>query len=290
MDPISLTYEQIINRFCTWAQSQDDIRAAFIVGSQVRTDRPADQWSDLDIVVISSDPDRYLSDESWLVNIGPFWFSFVEQQAVGSELERRVLFEGCRDVDFALLPAGMIEEMLLKGLPPEIAAIFRRGYRFILDKDGIQKRLDIITFAEPPYQPPTQEEFLNRCKHYWYHTVWLMKKLHRGEIWMAYVCLNNYMSWHLLKMLEWHAHTIHGGHYDTWHNGRFVEKWADPQAVARLPQAFSHYDPADIQRALQEQILFFRRIAQETAECLHYSYPIEADRYATEWIKANPVS
>lgn len=287
---MDLTYDQIIDRFCTWAQSQDDLRGAFIVGSQVRTDRPADKWSDLDLVVISSNPKHYISDGSWTDNIGPSWFSFVEQQAVGEELERRVLFEGSYDVDFAFFPASSVEFMLSKGWPTEIASVLRRGYRFIFDKDRFQNRFDAITLVESPYQPPTQEVFLNTCKHYWYHTVWMTKKLHRGEYWVAFTCLNDYMNWRLLTMLEWHAHAVHGEQYDTWHKGRFVEKWADPQAVAQLPQVFSPYDPVDIQRALIAQMTLFRRIAQETAERLRYPYPIEADQHATNWITSNPIA
>ena len=30
----------------------------------------------------------------------------------------------------------------------------------------------------------------------------------------------------LLKMIEWHARTLKGGHCDTWHDGRFMERLA----------------------------------------------------------------
>ncbi len=32
-----------------WARSRDDVRAVVVVGSQARTDAPADRWSDLDV-------------------------------------------------------------------------------------------------------------------------------------------------------------------------------------------------------------------------------------------------
>ena len=52
--------EQLEQRFAAWAQTQPDIRAAFVVGSRARTDHPADQWSDLDIMVVTTRPERLL--------------------------------------------------------------------------------------------------------------------------------------------------------------------------------------------------------------------------------------
>jgi hypothetical protein len=42
----------------------DVIGTAFIIGSRARTTRPADQWSDLDLVVTADQPERYLSDSA----------------------------------------------------------------------------------------------------------------------------------------------------------------------------------------------------------------------------------
>lgn len=37
-------------KFISWAQTVEDIKAAFIVGSRARKDHPADEWSDMDIL------------------------------------------------------------------------------------------------------------------------------------------------------------------------------------------------------------------------------------------------
>lgn len=47
----NLFYVAFENSFKNWALGVDDIRAAFIVGSRVRIDHPADAWSDMDIVL-----------------------------------------------------------------------------------------------------------------------------------------------------------------------------------------------------------------------------------------------
>jgi hypothetical protein len=47
---IVYSYEDLIGRFCKWAEIRSDIRAAILLGSGARIDHSADEWSDLDIV------------------------------------------------------------------------------------------------------------------------------------------------------------------------------------------------------------------------------------------------
>ena len=46
--------EQLEDRFVTWAKGRPDIRAAIVIGSRARRERPADAWSDLDIVFFTT--------------------------------------------------------------------------------------------------------------------------------------------------------------------------------------------------------------------------------------------
>lgn len=59
MEQCAQAYEQMIERFVGRAQSERDIRAAIVIGSRARIDHPADEWSDLDIVILSTNPTRY---------------------------------------------------------------------------------------------------------------------------------------------------------------------------------------------------------------------------------------
>ena len=76
----------------TWAQIEPGVRAAAIIGSQARIDHPADQWSDLDILVFVNDVEPYVTDGTWAEQIAPVWLNFTERTPDGSAWERRVLF------------------------------------------------------------------------------------------------------------------------------------------------------------------------------------------------------
>lgn len=46
MDLTAESYEQLIQRFVRWAETEENVRAAVIIGSRSRTDHPADEWAD----------------------------------------------------------------------------------------------------------------------------------------------------------------------------------------------------------------------------------------------------
>jgi aminoglycoside 6-adenylyltransferase len=282
--------EQLVERFVTWAEACSDIRAAVIIGSRARVDHSADEWADLDIVVITTYPERYISTSDWIKNIGDPLLTFVERTS-GGDIERRVLFERMLDVDFAIVSKSRALQLLQGEIPREIAAqisnTFRRGMRVILDKDGMaaQLRRVISSIDSSIPRPPTQHEFLEVVNDFLYHAVFTAKHLRRGELWWTVTCLDCYMQLLLLRMMEWHARAIHGWNYDTWFRGRFLEEWAHPQALKELRGAFAHNDGDDVKHALLVTVNLFRWIAVETADKLDYSYPTKVDERVTKWVR-----
>jgi aminoglycoside 6-adenylyltransferase len=58
---IARSYEIVIKKFVEWAEPQFDIRAAIIIGSRAWLNKPADEWADLDMIVITTNPEHYVS-------------------------------------------------------------------------------------------------------------------------------------------------------------------------------------------------------------------------------------
>jgi aminoglycoside 6-adenylyltransferase len=307
MSQTAIAYQQLIERFVKWAQTQHNIRTAIVIGSRARVDRPADEWSDLDIIVVANDPGPYLSKADWVENVGTPWLTFLERTGTGDETERRVLFEGGLDVDFAMIPRrkaqwlvrllwirehfpqilGLLPERKVRQIMQGVAGfsdMVGRGMRVLVDKDGMAAHLKLVTAETPSPRPPTRSEFLEVVNDFWYHAVWTAKKLRRGELWTAKGCSDSYMKWLLLRMIEWHARAKNGWDYDTWHSGRFLEQWADPRAVEGLGDAFARYAERSVRDALLATMDLFRWLAVETAEHLSYPYPTLADERVTELV------
>lgn len=286
MTDTPLTYEQLTQSFLAWAQNEPAIRAAAIIGSQARSDHPADQWSDLDVMVFASDVEPFSADGRWAGQIAPVWLSFVEQTPDGQGWERRVLYAGGLDVDFALLPAAWLSAIVAGEVPRDLADVIRRGYRILLDKDGLLDKIVHRKLPETPsFHPPSETAFLNAVHDFWYHSLWTIRHLRRGELWWAKSGCDGRLKALLHQMLEWHAQARGGPATDTWMRGRFLEEWADPRAVAQLRHAFAHYDAEDIARALLATMDLFRWLAPEVAEAWRFPYPALAEQETTRIVQ-----
>jgi aminoglycoside 6-adenylyltransferase len=85
--------EQLEDRIVTWAESQPNVRAILVIGSRARRVFPADEWSDLDLILFATDSEPYLAGNEWLRDIGNVWLNLPHQTGSGHP-ERLVHFEG----------------------------------------------------------------------------------------------------------------------------------------------------------------------------------------------------
>ena len=230
--------------------------------------------------MFADDAEYFVSSDQWLHTIGKFHVSFVEN-TIGGYKERRVLFDDALDVDFVIIPCAAASSGIID---KEALAIFERGYRILIDKIGLEKAMSQISQKKEPYSLLPEEEFLNIVNDFWYHTVWTAKKLKRGELWTAKGCLDSHMKQKLLILMECYAHATNGINYDTWHNGRFIEEWAEPWIIEMLPKCFSHYNKEGIKAALLSTMDLFRTISVEIAKRCNYKYPYRADEYTTKLV------
>lgn len=278
-----LTYEDLIERYTAWAEATEDVRAALILGSRARSDHPADEWADLDILVFARNPEQFIQSAEWAMDIAPAWLSFIERTGDGKSWERRTLYAGGLDVDVALDPAEWLQGFLGEELPADVVDIVRRGVRILVDKEGMLAQLLQRTLPNTTLNPqPSEAEFVNATSDFWYHTLWSVKHLRRGELWFAKGCVDGYMKGHLQRMLEWHARAQKGEKYDTWLRGRFLDEWADPLARQALPSIYAHYNADDIARALIATMALYRWLEDEAALAWGYSVPREGEDEAAK--------
>ncbi len=183
---------------------------------------------------------------------------------MGEQRERRVLYETGEDVDFPLIPLSALDRLESSD---NAAKLLQRGYRILADEIGLETRLRRIAGSASADEPPGQAGLTELASDFWYHALWTARKLRRGEVFTAIECLDGYMKARLVTLLEWHARAVDPS-VDTWHAGRFLERWADPGALAALERAYAHYDLRDVARALWETIDLFQGLEEETARRL----------------------
>jgi aminoglycoside 6-adenylyltransferase len=259
-------------RIAGWARERTDVHAAVVVGSQARAETVADRWSDLDVILVVEEPNAYLDDLSWVTAFGAPLLTFVEPTAVGNERELRVLFETSEDLDLPLIPMSRLD---LLTEDEAIAEVLGRGYRVLVDDIGLEERLRAASLGPRQHREPTQRDLRELASDFWYHALWAAKKLRRGEVFVATQCLDGYLKARLVRLLEWHARAVDPT-VDTWHGGRFLERWGDPGALVALEFAYARYSLPDAARALWVTVDLWQGLEEETAKRLGLA--LELDR------------
>jgi aminoglycoside 6-adenylyltransferase len=252
--------QNTIDNIIRFIETDSRIQAAVIIGSQARKTLIADEYSDIDIIMVADNTEDFIGTDSWLTEIGSFHISFVEPTFFGAK-EMRVLFDNGTDADFIVLNAKQAEEMKISS----VDAFFVKGYRIIKNANGIFDWLNAAKFMPKSREPLSQTVFLNMVNDFYFHYVWTVKKLKRGEVYTAKSCLDEYMKRLLLMFIEADA-LIRNPHLDVWYGGRFIERWADADTLDLLSAGFAHYDKTDMISALYATMELFSSLADRIAK------------------------
>lgn len=268
-------YAEIKARILELANADEGIKAVIAIGSSTRSEVKADEYSDLDLIIAAEDTEKWLYGDI-PEQLGEVRISFVEP-TLGGGKERRVLYKNALDVDMIVFTP----EQLIAAAKEGVAGwVCNRGYTVLYDSMCIGELLSEHVSHEVSYNGLSEAEYINLVNDFCFHVVWAGKKILRGELWTAKMCIDAYLKNHLLKMLE--MYTVSKYARDVWHDGRFLDRWADEGIKNALPKCFAHYDRADMIAALRETKSLFSQTAREVAEIKGYAYPEVAVSYADE--------
>lgn len=277
--------DALLARITAWARAQPAIRGALLVGSLARRETPADEHSDIDVVLFVDDPRPWVEDAAWVAELGEPCVTFVERTGVGHGMERRVLYADGTDVDFSLVPPPGAAPVDADALA-HVRGVLQRGARTLADPEGFLAAAIAAADAAAPAvraERPTPAELENVIGDVLYHLVWAGRKALRGERWVAAECINAHIAARLLRLTAWHAAAVRGAS-DTWHGGRFVERWGDPRAVALLGRALTDTDLPRIGAALRTAAAAVELLGSELAAATGGAWPAAAHRWTVSWL------
>ncbi len=270
-------YAEIKGKLYEYAVRNDDLRAIIAIGSSTRKETPADEYSDLDLILVTKKPEKWLSREYHEL-LGEVRISFIEP-TLGGGMERRSIYDEDKDLDMIVFSPEQFEKALREGVA---GWVMNRGYSFIYDADSFSELA--AQYVTPAVIGPemTEKEYHNLVNDFYFHNIWACKKLQRGELWSAKMCIDAYLKNILLKMIEQYQIVVSGA--DVWHDGRFLERWADPTIKEELRDCFAHYDETGCRNALFATHTLFSRLASFVACKKGFEYPIKAKACAAEYL------
>jgi aminoglycoside 6-adenylyltransferase len=283
MNTPSDAYTRLEQRFAQWGVAQTAIQAIIVVGSRARSNHPADEWSDLDLVVFASEATSYLKDAAWLNTFGAVQAA-VSNTFGAHDREWIALYaDGCK-IDVAFLSIDPATTPTLQAMLDVFPYpnVLQRGVRVLIDKTGASTELRLPAISMPL---PTQAEFTALIHRMLLDAIKTAKFIRRNDLWRAKQLCDGELKRHLLTLLEWQAAAQPSAH-DIWYDGRFLNEWANQRALAALPETFAAYQAADMQRAVFATLDLFRAQAREVADRLGYTYPGETDQFIRDYLRA----
>ncbi len=268
-----------LGRILDWARREKPIRALVATGSLAREDGTADEFSDLDLQVITAESKRYTDDDSWLDELGEVWVRFPLDEDAPYRL---VWFAGGAKVDFQFVHPDGEHAMDAAG---ELSDEYQRGYIVLLDKDDRYSQLPASPHIFPAPPPPSAEQVQATINEFWFEAIHVAQFIRRREFWVA-----KWRDWTmkemLLRLLEWRARATGDPAPNTWLLGKRIHEWADDQTKREIGQIWTTWDAADLWRGLLAQLALFSRLSQELTQALEFPYDKGRWREIDAYIRA----
>ena len=270
-------YADIINRLYTYAEQDSAMTAVIAIGSSVRTEVRADEYSDIDIIIVTREPESWYSGE-YPEKLGKVDISFIEP-TLGDGMERRCIYDGEKDADFLIFTPEQFTKALEEGTAEWV---MNRGYKVLYDSENFAEMAEKYVHTGVKRVEMTEREFVNTVNDFYFHNIWAMKKLRRGELWSAKMCIDSYLKSRLLKMIEEYQIIKTGA--DVWHDGRFLDRWAGPDILEKLRTCFAGYDAEECRKALLSTHRLFAELSENIAENRGFGYPYKAQECAAKYL------
>jgi uncharacterized protein len=126
----------LTERIVRWTRGRPDVRGVALVGSWARDEQRPD--SDLDVVVLTDDPDRYIADAPWADEFRDA--ELIATRDWGGLTEQRLRFPSGLELELELGVAP-VEWASTEPLDPGTRQVVRDGMRVLHDPDQLLAKL-----------------------------------------------------------------------------------------------------------------------------------------------------
>lgn len=130
---LPITVSAFLDTFSRWASSQPDVQAVALVGSYARGE--TSEGSDVDLVILTSNVDKYLRDRSWISVFGKFTGCLEEDYGIVTSV--RTFYESGLEVQYSFTTPDWAETPIDAGT----LRVVREGMKAVYDPQGIIDRM-----------------------------------------------------------------------------------------------------------------------------------------------------
>lgn len=272
--------ETVLNELINWGQTQENIRAVAMTSSRTNPNASVDIFTDYDIELIVTDIQDFNNNDQWISHFGNVLANIKDKDA--TSFTQLVLYSDGVRIDFSIYT---LSEFLRETGQSSLPEHWNIGYKILLDKDGVTQILPPPTHTLYNGNLPTEEEFTNLVKDFWWDTTYVAKSLWRDEIYYAKYFFDSLIHYeYLRKVIEWYIGIKHNWAVNPNKYGRWFKRYLDPEMWKQIENTFAESNVEKNWKALFATADLFRTLATEIAKQLNYKYQENLDRSIIDYL------
>ncbi|MCF8000538.1 MAG: aminoglycoside 6-adenylyltransferase [Halanaerobiales bacterium] len=275
--------KEVLQDVIEYAKNNNDIKALLITSSKVNPHAKTDIFSDLDLVIVTDNPQKFINKKEWRKEFGDILVSFNDNFKL-EEIKtytRLVLYQDHIRIDFSIWPVKLIKKLTTYDKLPDYLDI---GYEVLYDKDNITDKLKRPTYQAFKTKIPSEEQYRKTVNDFWWNITYIPKYLWRDQFYfMKY--MDYFIKFNLIQpMVEWLIGVENNWAVNPGKCGSKFQEYLSEEDWKQLETTFSGYDREENWQALFKMMEFFQKTAKKVGKSLGYEYPQQLDDDVTEYV------
>lgn len=265
------------------AAQDERIRAVYMNGSRTNPNANKDLFQDYDIVYVVTETASFIKDEKWINIFGDLLMiqePDKNDKLVGIErdLEQSygylMLFTDGNRIDLHI----ETKEVMLEGYTKDKLTIP------LLDKDNILPHIPAPTDIDYWVKKPTEPLFLSCCNDFWWCLQNVAKGIWRDELPYAKQMFELIIKERLNEMVSWWIGAKNNFQVSTGKMGKYFKKYLPESYWLMYKETYSDSTYENLWNSIFLTCELFRILANDVAEQLFFSYPIDDDINMTAYL------
>ncbi|MGP7817438.1 aminoglycoside 6-adenylyltransferase [Niallia sp. 01092] len=266
------------------AKKDERIRAVYMNGSRTNPNVPKDIFQDYDIVYVVTETASFIKDENWINVFGELLM--IQEPNKNDKLNGididfdksygyLMLFTDGNRIDLHIETKEVMNEKYIKDkltIP-------------LLDKDNILPRISKPTDIDYWMKKPNEPLFMSCCNDFWWCLQNVAKGIWRDELPYAKQMFEYVIRVRLDEMVSWWIGIKNDFQVSTGKMGKYFKKYLPESYWEMYEKTFSDNNYKNFWNSIFVTCELFRTLAEDVADNLLFTYPINDDKNMTKYLK-----
>lgn len=276
--------EIMMGTILDFARNDERIRAVYMNGSRTNPNVPKDIFQDYDIVYVVTETTPFIEEQSWIKHFGEIlMMQEPDKNDFGDEDVRDqnhyyaflMLFTDGNRIDLTL----QSREAMLEVYGTDSLTIP------LLDKDGMLPTIPPSSDINYHVKPPTEADYYSYTNDFWWCLQNVAKGIWRDELPFVKQMFEHPIRESLDQVVCWWIGMHHDFQVSPGKSGKYFKNYLPEKYWNMYKKSYTDANNENMWESVFITCDLFRMLAQEVADQLNFTYPMEDDLNMTKYLK-----